>query len=219
MPFSSARVLADSEAGSGTDCRSYHFNGSPLLVVVYDADGSFVERLLLSDVEDPDGCAWAEGITVLPQGDVVVAGGCLGLVDTSVVELDCVGGRSLIVRVSESAPEAIAWHVFPDSFLTTDVGSYDDDVLLTGFFGGAVDLGGGSLEAEDGELFVARVSSDGEHRWSRRLGHPFVPRSRLAVTADGGVVVTGSFMNRIELGEHTLDSACDGGVFVLALGP
>lgn len=83
--------------------------------------------------------------------------------------------------------------------LATDA---NGDVVLTGDFAGTVDFGGGPLVAAgDRDVFVAKLSSTGEHVWS--AAHPStgsaIPRD-LAIDASGAIVVVGYFTASLDLG-------------------
>lgn len=93
------------------------------------------------------------------------------------------------------------------------------DLLLSGFFVGSADFGGGLLPGngrESGVLGRYR-GDDGQQRWSRAFsaaGTDSVEALALAVDAAGNVLVTGFFSGTAELGTGPLRSAGGTDVFV-----
>ena len=88
------------------------------------------------------------------------------------------------------------------------------------FFGatvrGQVDFGGGPL----GGAVLVRLSPEGRHVWSRRLGPTYdsvIPRA-LAVAPDGALLVTGFFRGAVDFGGRTLTSTEEGDSFVARYG-
>jgi PKD repeat protein len=95
------------------------------------------------------------------------------------------------------------------------------DVLLAGFIGPDVDLGGGLLPWVSGfDIFVAKFAgSDGRHLWSKSFGsatHEY-PWS-IAVDGAGNVLVTGEFTGTVNFGGGGLTSAGDRDIFLVKLG-
>lgn len=65
------------------------------------------------------------------------------------------------------------------------------DVLVTGWFHGSVDFGGGRLQAPpDGSSFAARFGVDGSHLWSHAYGDGGSVHA-VAVDGDANVVLAG----------------------------
>ena len=71
-----------------------------------------------------------------------------------------------------------------------------DNVVLTGYFSGSVDFGGGPSTASSYDIFVAKYSSTGVYQWARRFGG-INPQIATAIAADrltGNLAVTGYFL-------------------------
>jgi len=96
--------------------------------------------------------------------------------------------------------DEVAWDVGLDG---------EDNTYLTGFYRDPIDFGGGELPTENArrDVFVAKLSPEGDHRWSHGLygGEHFSPRG-LAVAPDGTVAVLASFAGTLTLGTVTHDS-------------
>jgi uncharacterized protein (AIM24 family) len=102
--------------------------------------------------------------------------------------------------------------------ITTDA---NDNVIMTGSFGGTIDFGGGPLTSVGGcNIFVAKYSGNGDYLWSKSLGTPnpnsITPQAGLSVVADstGNVVVTGNFAGTADFGGGPLTSAGGYDIFV-----
>ena len=84
-------------------------------------------------------------------------------------------------------------------------------VLVTGWFGGTVDFGGGartSAGAFTSDIFVAKYNAVGTHLWSRSFGDTHDDIG-LAIAADGtgNVFVLGRFQGTVDFGGGALTSA------------
>jgi hypothetical protein len=84
-----------------------------------------------------------------------------------------------------------------------------DNIVITGFFGGTVDFGGGPLTGSSAAGFVAKYSSTGAHLWSRRLSTGTVLDEGTAIGVDGAsnVIVAGGFYGTVNFGGGALTSA------------
>jgi hypothetical protein len=94
------------------------------------------------------------------------------------------------------------------------------NVIVTGWFYGAVDFGGGVLmSAGNKDIFVAEFGSDGAHRWSRRFGDGDSQYAQaIAVDASGNVIITGFFWGTVDFGGCALTSAGGCDLFVAKFG-
>jgi hypothetical protein len=94
------------------------------------------------------------------------------------------------------------------------------EALLAGTFTGMLNLGGGPLEAAgEPDGFVAMLSPDGQHRWSKRIGASTSPVHFATVAAGESAVLGGTFSGEIDLGAGPLSSAGATDVFLVALAP
>jgi len=83
------------------------------------------------------------------------------------------------------------------------------DVLVTGLFTGALDLGGSVLTAAGAsEIFLARFDGDGNHLWSRQYGTAGADNvGAVAVDGSGNIFLAGLFNGTLNLGCGDLVSA------------
>jgi hypothetical protein len=95
-----------------------------------------------------------------------------------------------------------------------------DNVIVAGFFEGAVDFGGGALTSAGGEdIFVAKLGSDGAHAWSKRFGDASGQNPQdVAVDASGNVTVTGYFVGTVNFGGGALTAGSSGDMYVAKFG-
>src|SRR5438093_8636090 len=99
------------------------------------------------------------------------------------------------------------------------------DVVVTGWFMGATDLGGGTITANTvsvNSLFLAKYSGvDGSYRWARGFGASSADAG-CGITTDpktGNVVVTGAFMGAADFGNGTPVSSPGQALFLAGYGP
>ena len=95
-----------------------------------------------------------------------------------------------------------------------------DNVLVTGFFQGTVDFGGGALSsAGNSDVFLAKYDAAGAHLWSQRFGDTGVDVGRaIAVDGAGNVLVTGILRGTVDFGGGPLTSAGLSDIFVAKFG-
>jgi uncharacterized protein (AIM24 family) len=101
------------------------------------------------------------------------------------------------------------------SVAVDDMGS----VVVTGYFSGTVDFGGGPLTSvlaspvlgPSKDVFLAKYSASGIHLWSRQLGANADDQGNsVVVDSNGDVVVTGSCANRVDFGDGNVTSSFGG---------
>ncbi|HTM20794.1 MAG TPA: hypothetical protein VL172_09810 [Kofleriaceae bacterium] len=84
------------------------------------------------------------------------------------------------------------------------------NIVVTGWFQGTVDFGGGPQEAPNGNMdgFLMKLAPDGKHLWSRRFGDKDHDRGRaVAVAPAGDIALGGIFRFTLDLGGETLRSS------------
>jgi cysteine-rich repeat protein len=93
------------------------------------------------------------------------------------------------------------------------------NVLLTGYFQGTADFGGGPLSSAGGDdVFVVKLDAQGQHLWSRRFGGTGDDSVEdIAVDGAGNVLLTGYFQGTADFGGGPLSSAGPGDIFAVKL--
>jgi hypothetical protein len=154
------------------------------------------------------------------SGNVIVTGYFEGSADFGGGSLVSAGGYDLFVAKFNAAGthlwsqrfgDASDTQYFPD--VATD-GS--GNVIVTGYFQGTVDFGGGALvSAGASDIFVARFDAAGTHVWSQRFGDADTQRA-FSVAADGSgdFILAGDFFGTVDFGGGGLTSAGANDVFV-----
>ncbi|WP_438020530.1 hypothetical protein WMF18_16280 [Sorangium sp. So ce315] len=186
--------------------------GSNGFVAVLDASGQHLwSRAVRAQAAN------LRAVAFHPAGGVVVAGDYAGTLD--------LGGGPFTTGVDGSNVfaarlDAAGGHVWSRSFggLSAQVPTVALDaagnIALGGRFHDVIDFGGGPLQAagtsRDGhssDVFVASLTPDGEHRWSRNLGGVEGDDHRAtAVDGAGNVATLGVFFGTLEFGGATLTS-------------
>ena len=152
------------------------------------------------------------GIVVDGTGASIVLGTLNGSVNFGGGSLTSAGGGDIYL-VKYSSTGGYVWskrfggtsNEVPKGIAVDSSGN----IVITGFFGGTVDFGGGPLTGSSASGFVAKYSSAGAHLWSRRLSTGSVLDEGTAVGVDGAgnVIVAGGFYGTVNFGGGSLTSA------------
>lgn len=97
-------------------------------------------------------------------------------------------------------------------------------VVVTGWFGGSIDFGAGSLASVgSSDVFVAKLSaSAGAHEWSKRLGgdaSSYQYGEGVALDGSDNVLIIGEFNDKLDLGGGPLPGSGGTDIFVGKLSP
>jgi hypothetical protein len=160
-----------------------------------------------------------EAVAVDRSGNVLVTGGFEGTVDFGGGDLVGAGYKDVFVAKYDPSG-AHEWSCrFGGTGYEEGYGIAVDGLesaVVTGYFEGGVDFGGGSLVSAGLEdIFVAKYDSSGTHHWSRRFGSTGSDYGEaVAVDGSGNVVVTGFFGGGVDFGGGSLTSAGLEDIFV-----
>jgi hypothetical protein len=161
------------------------------------------------------------GLAVDAMGNAVVTGDLDGSADFGGGLLTSAGSTDVFVTKFDGATGDHAWSkIFGNALLQSGQAVAVDAsgaVLLTGYFQGTVNFGGGVLTTAGGaDIFLAKLDATGAHVWSKRLGSATDDQVGLAIAADsaGNVLVTGSFTGTVNFGGGNLVSAGGADIFV-----
>ncbi|UQA62118.1 SBBP repeat-containing protein [Polyangium aurulentum] len=196
--------------------------GGALDVFVASLDGGLGHRFGKRYGDGPDQRGY--GIAVDAKGRVLVIGTFDGKVDLGGGPLASAGkGDVLVAALDENGN-----HLFSERFGNAEDQSGqgiavapDGRVVLTGFFAGSIDFGGGALVSggsTDG--FVVGLGATGEYQWSRQFGDLGTQFGfGVAVDPAGDAFVAGTFQNTVHFGGGPLASAGSYDVVAAKLGP
>ncbi len=181
--------------------------GTYPFVAKRSASGSVLWSLAFSG----PGSGSVQAVAADSSGNVLITGNFGGTLDFGGDRLVSAGGYDIFV--AKFSPSGA--HLWSKRFGTTSVNSFlmesgfglavdmnNNAVLITGVFNGAVDFGGGTLTSVSGQdLFLTRLSADGSHVWSKRVGGAGATTGNgIVVDASGNAFLTGCFARSVDFG-------------------
>jgi hypothetical protein len=193
--------------------------GADIFVLKLDPNGDHLWSRRIGGGDGQTG----QSIAVDPEGNALIAGSFLNTIRLGDDVLKS-SGRSTLFLAKLSPDGSPRWG---RSFGAAGQAGHrvatdgEGNVLVTGTFTEAVDFGGGRIEsAGSSDIFLAKLSPDGRHLWSKGFGDVSYQRGQgLAVDAQGNVFVTGSFEGTIDLGGGPMTSAGPTDIFLAKLDP
>jgi hypothetical protein len=185
---------------------------------------------------DPGTLMWAKDVGISPvsgeaqnmsvkadgQGNQVVAGKFSGSVNFGGTILTSSGAYDLFVA-KFNVDGSMAWvrrfGGIYDNVATSVAVDGADNVLVTGYFVGAMDLGGGLLTSGGGnnnpDVFVVKFSGAGAHVWSKRFGGAYGNFGYgIGVDSNNDVFVVGQYSVQADFGGGPVQSAGGGDGFL-----
>lgn len=202
---------SDNLIASGSFSQTVDFGGGPMtsagagdvFLVKYDPNGAHVWSQAFGGPfidEAPD-------IAVTASDDILLTGFFQDTVDFGggALTADSIFGDVFLARYDSDGT-----HVWSKSF-GGENGQYgygvavdgDDSALITGYFQGSVDFGGGALTSPNHvDIFLAKFDGNGVHQWSRQFGSPSWADVGSSVAADdeGDVLITGRCRGTVDFG-------------------
>jgi hypothetical protein len=90
------------------------------------------------------------------------------------------------------------------------------NVLVTGYFAGTIDFGGGPLVSSiDGSIFLVKLDTSGSHIWSKSFGDMGNPIAfGVAADSTNSAIITGALAGSANFGGGTIASAGGSDIFV-----
>ncbi len=152
--------------------------------------------------------AWSERLVVAGNFDGNVNVGEHLVSDPSAFALSLTGdGAPTWLRLlgPETMPQALA-------------ASPDGALYLAGHFRGSLQLGEHALDAHgQSDVFLGRLDDQGTPRWLLRLGGPGIDHARALAVTSRGVILGGTFEDRLAVGQSELVSAGASDAFAVEL--
>ncbi len=160
-------------------------------------------------------------------GNVVASGSFSGTVNFGGTTLTAAGsGNNMYLAKFEPNGNHLWSKRFGDGTATQQITSITTDstsnVIITGYFGGSANFGGGSLSTPFSAttVFVAKFGPTGNHIWSKQFTNSRDQYSLgIATDAAGNIFLIGSFKNPLDFGGGDLISAGNWDVFLVKLDP
>ena len=188
-----------------------------LFVAKLDVDG----HLLWSRSFDNADVGVGVGFAVDGSGDVLLTGTFRDTTDFGGGTLVSAGHGDIYVARLDPDGNHLASKAFGDDApqlggaIAVDAAG---DVFLTGAFSGSTDFGGGPLPLTDALQAIYELDPALHHVWSRSFdGDDNDAGQRIAVSPDGSVAVTGSYLGALDLGGGVLPTSNFSSTFLLRL--
>ena len=165
----------------------------------------------------------ARSVAVDHAGNVIVTGWMHGTIDFGGGSLTAAGDDIFLAKFDPNGNHLWSHHFSPSVMGITYPSVAVDhfgNIVLVGWFFGAVDFGGGLLTApgDRSDVFVAKFTPGGGHWWSHNYGDSNTQMCRdVAVDGEGNIVITGSVYGAMDFGGGPLTSAGSSSVFVAKL--
>jgi Beta-propeller repeat len=193
--------------------------GDDIFLAKLDPNGAHVWSKRFGDGGSQVGYA----VSTDGAGNVVVTGAFSGTVDFGNGPLVSSGGDDVFVAKLDPSGGPIWSRRFGDLKGQSAIGvaiDGSDSVLVTGYFSGTLDFGGGPLLATGtGDIFAAKLDASGNHVWSKRFGGGTDQHgSDIAVDSLGNAVLTGYFFGgAVDFGGGPLTNAGSADAFLAKL--
>jgi hypothetical protein len=183
--------------------------GSSGIVAAIDAAGTLLWAAGTGGTGSPTGNA----VTALGDGSAIVAGtvfgGTVTFGDTALTAPDA-SQEVFVARIGTDGAWQWARHVGGTSLEVSAITALPDgSAVVTGYFEEVATFGTAlSVESAGGsDLFIARISADGDWLWARRAGGPgYADGNDVAALRDGSVLHTGSVEGTATFGARELEA-------------
>jgi hypothetical protein len=164
------------------------------------------------------------GVALDSAGDVVLSGKFQGSVAFGGTALTSAGGDDIfLVKLSAATGNHVWSKGMGNTSGDISLGVAVDaarDVVITGYFTGSVNFGGGVLSGSGLDVYVAKYNAAGAHIWSRRFGgFDTQIGNSVAMAPTGEVSVTGYFSSSIDFGTGAMTSGGSYDAFMANIGP
>jgi hypothetical protein len=194
--------------------------GRDIFLARFGATGIHQWSICFGDGSDQSGSQVATD----GSGNILITGWSEGAVDFGGGPLPNIGGKDMFLAKFDTAGKYLWAQSFGSKFdqvgnaIATDGA---DNVVVTGFFEGSVDFGGGFQTSAGGrDMFLARFDAAGSHLWSHGFGDGLDQSgTSVALDSDGDIVATGYFEESVDFGSGPLTSAGSRDIFLSVFDP
>jgi hypothetical protein len=192
-------------------------------VVKLDSEGNHIWSKRFGDGAPQHG----HNLVVDHQGNLVLTGHLQGAADFGSGDVLSSAGNDDIFVAKYDANGVHVWSkVLGDGQAQSPNGivvDSADNILISGDFAGSVTFGGEQLDSASPstvDAFVVKLDPAGNHIWSKNFGDESDQNgASVAVDSDDNVMVTGTFLQTIDLGGGAFESAGDRDVFFAKFDP
>jgi len=165
-------------------------------------------------------------LTIDPQDNVLITGYFTGTLDFGDKQLSCTGRRDIFLVKFDGTNGRYIWSRsfggcgpnWDSARAYSVAASKSGDLVITGYFNGTLDFGGGPLISKsNNDIFVAKFNGKGHHIWSHNYGGKktnFAHSYAVSIDSNEDVIVTGDFSGTLDLGGGLLTSTAKRDLFV-----
>lgn len=216
---------------------SASFSGnSSVFVLKLDTNGSFIWARELGDYSSGggSGSSWAEAIAVDEEGNVYTTGRARDNSDFDpgpeeyLLTTNTNSSNVFISKLNSNGDFVWAKVIGGEGNEKGNAIAVDDsnDIYITGIFSDIIDFDPGlnefNISAINGDLFVLKLSSDGNFLWAKNIGGiaGVVDGKSIGIDKNGNVYTTGLFLETVDFDPGTAVyelSASEADVFILKL--
>ncbi len=216
IAYAVATDAADNVLVAGSFWGTVNFGGSNLTTVggddiflaKFDANGNDVWSMSFGNASTDQ---IARSVAIGPANTIIVAGWFLGTVNFGGSNLTSSGGVDIFVAKFDADGDHVWSKKFgglEDQRLESVAVDGSGNVVVTGYYDGTVDFGGGQLPSTaENDIFLAKLNASGNHVWSQRFGSTNNQTGEsVAIDASGNVITAGHFESTVDFGGLTLNA-------------
>lgn len=184
-------------SGPGIDFGGGPLNNGEICTAKYDANGVHVWSKCFGGAGAPS------QVAVDGSGDIVLAGRYSGTVDFGGGPIVASGNDMFLAKLDAQGNHLWSHHYGNNVTVTGLAVDSQGAPVVTGYFSGSVDFGGGPIATASWEGFVARISPQGTHVWSMGLpanGTGGLNSNSVAVDPLGDALIVGEMSGSMDLG-------------------
>ncbi len=220
----------DEIAVSGSFVGGMDFNGAAItngtgastdaFVAVYDKDGNIMWAKGFGDASAQS----ARGVSIAPNGDVVIVGDLAGTIDFGGGGLTSAGGTDIFLARFASDGSYLNAKIYGKTMNQSGIAVTTDSVgnmIVLGDVAGKINFGGADLSsAGSTDVLVAKFAADFTPTFNKLYGDASAQNGKaIAVDALDAMLVTGDFAGTINFGGGAMTTAGSTDLFVVKLDP
>jgi uncharacterized protein (AIM24 family) len=185
---------------------------SDIFLAKFDSGGTHLWSQRFGD----GSCQNGYSVALDSSGNVVMTGKFYGTVDFGGGPLTSAGDHNIFLAKFDASGTHLWSQGFGDASHQYGLSVAFDpsgNVVMTGYFSGTVDFGGGPLTSAGGDnIFLAKFDASGTHLWSQGFRNQW--GYSVALDSSGNVVMTGFFVDTVDFGGGPLTSAGGQDIFL-----